>query len=547
MRHILIWLLIPAFFVSAAPPTQRISPGGEIKLRHILDDGLLGQPRAPNSRDYRGAMADFYRSQDYALAWIMDWRATPQTRALVKLLADAEDDGLRAEDYEGPQWPERLRELEKRSKPSESDQIAFDAGFTAAVMRYVSDRHVGRINPQRFHFELTVDRAKQPLAQFLREKLEQSPDVVATLRSIDPVFPAYDRLLKAYRLYRSYAGRDDGKALPIPRKAVRPGNPYNGLPRLRQLLALWGDLPAQESIGNETRYTGPIVEAVKHYQRRHGLTESGNIDPRTLEQLNVPLSRRVRQFQLTLERLRWLPHGFARPPLVVNIPEFRLHVDDEKLHWTFFMNVVVGKAYKHKTPVFESRIERVIFRPFWNIPKSIQREEVVPKIEKGPGYLASHDFEVVDRKDNVVTRGAVDAATLQGLRSGSLSVRQRPGPDNSLGLVKFVMPNGHDIYLHGTPAKQLFSQARRDFSHGCIRVEDPAKLAAWVLREKPEWTPQKIRAAMEGTETVTVELGEPIPVLVIYGTAAVMENGERRFFDDIYGYDKTLEEALGKP
>jgi murein L,D-transpeptidase YcbB/YkuD len=211
------------------------------------------------------------------------------------------------------------------------------------------------------------------------------------------------------------------------------------------------------------------------------------------------------------------------------------------------MNIVVGKAYKRKTPVFESRIERVVFRPFWNIPKSIQREEVVPRIKKDPGYLTSHDYEVIDQEDNIVTRDVVDPSTLQGLRSGLLSVRQRPGPDNSLGLVKFVVPNSNDVYLHGTPAKQLFSRDRRDFSHGCIRVEDPAKLAAWVLRDKREWTPEKIRAAMGGTETVTVVLDEPIPVLVIYGTAAVMENGERRFFDDIYGYDKTLEEALRTP
>jgi murein L,D-transpeptidase YcbB/YkuD len=547
MKYILIWVLISTFPIASASAAQKLSPEGETKLRQVLADGQRGRPLAPNFRDYRGEMANFYRSQNYALAWILDHRATPQARALVKLLEDAVDEGLRAEDYEGQEWPKRLRELEEQRKPSESDQIDFDAGLTAAVMRYVSDRHVGRINPKRFHFELTVDRAEQTLAQFLRENLEQSPDAAETLRSIDPVFPAYTRLLKAYRLYRSYAGRDEGETLPIPRKAVRPGGSYAGLPRLRRLLTLWGDLPAQESIDNATLYTGAIVKAVKHYQRRHGLKESGNINPRTLEQLNVPLSRRVTQFRLTLERLRWLPHGFTRPPLIVNIPEFRLHVEDDDLHWVFFMNIVVGKAYKRKTPVFESRIERVVFRPFWNIPKSIQREEVVPRIKKDPGYLTSHDYEVIDQEDNIVTRDVVDPSTLQGMRSGLLSVRQRPGPDNSLGLVKFVVPNSNDVYLHGTPAKQLFSQDRRDFSHGCIRVEDPAKLAAWVLRDEPEWTPEKIRAAMEGPETVTVVLAEPIPVLVIYGTAAVMENGERRFFDDIYGYDKTLEEALRAP
>ena len=162
---------------------------------------------------------------------------------------------------------------------------------------------------------------------------------------------------------------------------------------------------------------------------------------------------------------------------------------------------------------------------------------MVPKLEKNPAYLKENDFEVIDGKDFIVSSGAVSAAVLDQLREGRLYLRQRPGPNNSLGLVKFLMPNSHSVYLHGTPSKTGFKESRRDFSHSCIRVEDPEALAAWVLRDRPEWTPERIRAAMAGTETVTVKLTEPIPVLIQYGTAAVEESGEVRFFDDIYSRD----------
>jgi murein L,D-transpeptidase YcbB/YkuD len=170
----------------------------------------------------------------------------------------------------------------------------------------------------------------------------------------------------------------------------------------------------------------------------------------------------------------------------------------------------------------------------------------LPHLEKNPSYLAENSYEIADRSGNVVSDGTITDEMKDSLRSGKLVVRQRPGPDNSLGLLKFEFPNPYDVYMHGTPAKQLFSRSRRDFSHGCIRVEDPVALAAWVLRDKPEWTPESIRNAMNGDETIRVDLKNPIPVLILYGTAVVEENGEIQFFDDIYGYDAALERALNE-
>ena len=253
------------------------------------------------------------------------------------------------------------------------------------------------------------------------------------------------------------------------------------------------------------------------------------------------LALRLRQLQLTLERWRWLPHRFSRPPILVNIPEFRLYAGDEPSQ-----KVVVGMAFEHQTPVFTSQVTQVVFRPPWTVPISILRSDLAPKIEKDPGYLEKNDFEVIDGKDAVVSSGTVSAAVLDQLLEGRLYLRQRPGPNNSLGLVKFLLPNSNSVYLHGTPSRRGFREERRDFSHSCIRVEDPESLAIWALRGLPEWTPVRIHAAIEGTETVTVKLSEPIPVLVQYGTAAVGEDGEVRFFDDIYNRDAADAEAFDK-
>jgi murein L,D-transpeptidase YcbB/YkuD len=209
------------------------------------------------------------------------------------------------------------------------------------------------------------------------------------------------------------------------------------------------------------------------------------------------------------------------------------------------MRVVVGRAMRTQTPVFADQMKYVIFRPYWLVPTSILRNELIPKTRRDPNYLGDKGFEVVDGSGDIVPSSPASDDVIDGLRSGSLRVRQKPGPKNALGLVKFIFPNQYNVYLHSTPEQELFSKARRDFSHGCIRVEKPAALAAWVLRDKPTWTPDKIQDAMEnGRDNVQVNLDKPIPVLILYSTAVVEPDGEVRFFDDIYGYDRSLEKVL---
>ena len=250
--------------------------------------------------------------------------------------------------------------------------------------------------------------------------------------------------------------------------------------------------------------------------------------------------------QLALERWRWLPEAYQREPIVANIPEFRLRAYDKDFNFGVTMKVVVGNSYGHDTPVFADAMTYVVFRPYWEVPPSIIRAELIPHILKDPAYLTKKGFEVVDSRQKIVSTGRVARDTLSQLRAGKLFVRQIPGPKNSLGLVKFVFPNTYDIYMHDTPATGFFAKSRRDFSHGCIRLEKPAELAAWVLRDNPGWNPERIRAAMNGSAPQQVNLTHPIPVLIVYITVIVLEDGLVHFYDDIYRLDAALQQALAK-
>jgi murein L,D-transpeptidase YcbB/YkuD len=231
---------------------------------------------------------------------------------------------------------------------------------------------------------------------------------------------------------------------------------------------------------------------------------------------------------------------------VVNIPEFRLRAVDGDYRSRLEMNVVVGRAYRTRTPVFTGDMKYVIFRPYWNVPRSIERAEITPKIARDRAYAAKNGYEIVTHAGEVIPSAVVDDRTLRELRSGKLEIRQVPGPKNALGLVKFLFPNEYSVYMHGTPAVELFSKPRRDFSHGCIRLEAPEELAAWVLKTNPEWTRERIQRAMTGDQTIQVNLRNPIPVLIVYGTAVAPESGEVRFLADIYGHDASLEAMLAK-
>ncbi len=516
-------------------------------LRQIADAGRLEDLRWSDFSDYRQHVKNFYEPGGYALAWIRGGEPTPQALGVISILQKAEEKGLCAEDYDGPRWSERLARLNNASDP---ERGKFDAELTVCTMRYISDLHIGKVNPKHFEFGLDVEQKKCNLPDFVRQHLVTASDPASALDTVEPVFPGYQRTKAALLRYLDLARQDDGEQLPIPVKTVAPGSLYPGLPRLAKLLHLLGDLPPDAPPAAEVgTYAGPMVDAVKRFQRRHGLPPDGRLSAQTVKSLNTPLSFRIRQMQLTLERWRWLPQDFPQPPVVVNIPEFRLRAysTDEEGRIALEMNVIVGKAYGHKTPIFADTMKYVVLRPYWNVPPSIERSEIVPNIQKDRNYISKKGFEVTTQKGEIVTSGEINDDVLAQLRSGKLAVRQKPGPTNSLGLVKLIFPNSHNVYLHSTPAQELFSQSRRDFSHGCIRVEKPAELTAWALRNNAGWDLERIKQAMNsGKDNQQVNLAKPIPVLILYGTAVVNEAGDALFFDDIYGLDADLERVLAK-
>jgi murein L,D-transpeptidase YcbB/YkuD len=513
-------------------------------LRGLAGSGRLAELRWPDFSHAKGWVESFYGPAAYEPAWSRAGAPTAQAKALIEILRHADAKGLEPEDYDASRWAGRLARLQPAAKPSAHDLALFDLALTVSGLRFISDLRVGRVNPSVFCFGLDTAQKQCDLAGTLR-RLAASDDVLLVVAGLEPPFPGYRRLEQALATYTKLSREDDQELLPpLPKKAVDPGSVYAGVPRLDRLLRRLGDLPAAAELPSGSMiYQAPLVEALKHFQARHGLEPDGRIGKATLAQLNTPLSYRVRQIQLTLERWRWAPLSFPRPPIVVNIPEFRLRALDDRYEPELEMKVVVGGAYRHQTPVFTNDMTHVIFRPYWNVPLSIQRAELVPKIANDPFYLAENDYEIVSAR-GVLADAPIGGDVLNELRSGKLAIRQRPGKKNALGFVKFMFPNEYNVYLHGTPAQALFSKSRRDFSHGCIRVEKPEELAAWVLGGLPEWTPERIREAESGTRTLQVNLTRPIPVLIVYGTAVARENGEVFFFDDIYGHDASLNEVL---
>ena len=520
------------------------TPQGEYAaIREIITSGRLSDLRWPDFSDYRVHLKSFYEPSGYGFAWIHENQATPQARAIIETLQQADIKGLNSEDFDADRWDTRVQHLGQPATVAR-----FDVALTVCAMRYISDLRMGRVNPQHFKFGLNVERKKYNLAQFVRERLANGHDVKAALGEVEPPFPGYQRTEAALQRYMKLSHEDDGERLPDTPKSIDSGNEYVGVPRLTRLLRVLGDLSPAANVPPGNVYQEPLVEAVKNFQQRHGLTPDGRVGPQTLKQLNAPLRSRVEQLRLTLERWRWLPSEFPQPPVVVNIPEFRLRAYDNIGRVVLTMNVIVGKAYRQQTPVFEEDMRYVVFRPYWNVPPGIQRSEIVPAIQRDRDYVAKNNYEVTTPRGDLITSGTIDDEVLQQLRAGKLAVRQKPGPTNALGLVKLIFPNKHYVYLHSTPSPQLFSQLRRDFSHGCIRVEKPAELTAWTLAAtRPEWTLEKVRAAMErGRDNLQVNLTQSIPVLILYGTVVVDENGVTHFFDDLYGYDAALKTALAK-
>ena len=520
------------------------------RLRPIVAARQIRVMHWPNFSDYEPLVETFYDDRNFEVAWIDDsGKPTAQATAFIQAFRDAALKGLNAEDYDASLWQDRVQKLRAKN---DDDVAIFDAAMTVSVMRYISDLRIGRVNPTHFNFDINTTEKKYNLPGFVSDNAVDATDVAKLIRSVEPDSDQYRRTEEALPHYLDLAKQQAAnpalqQPLPTIARPIAVGGTYGALQPLAARLALEGDYTASATPQSDpSAFTQELSDGVKHYQARHGLTEDGKLTALTIASLNVPLNDRIKSINDSLERWRWLPNEYVNAPLMVNLPEFVLRGYGDNHALDFTMKVVVGKVVgDHDTPVFTHEMKYLIFRPFWNVPISIIKKELTPHLAKsGIGYLASKNFETVDNAGNEVHPSVAE------VERGGVIVREKPGPRNSLGLVKFMLPNEYDIYLHSTPAPELFDRTRRDFSHGCVRVQKPADLAVWVLHrgETPgDWGLDKVNEAMNtGQDNHTVSLKKPVPIVIFYLTANVGEDGSMHFFDDLYGYDKRLEEVLAK-
>jgi len=518
-------------------------------IQALVAEKTLPILRWPNYSDYQAAVATFYDDRNDEVAWTRDGKPTPEANAFIQAFQAAAARGLNPEDYDAPRWAGRVQKLAGKSP---DDFAQFDVAMTIAVMRYISDLHVGRVNPTHFNFDIHIESKKYDLAEFVSDQAVDAADVPKLVASVEPNSDQYRKTEEALARYLVLAQQQQAEGDPPINDVTKPvaiGQFYPQAEQLETRLQLEGDAALQPGPrGPNSTFSRALSDAVKSFQHRHGITEDGRLNEQTVKAINVPLSDRVTQLQSSLERWRWLPDQYVNAPLIVNLPEFVLRAYDPDHKPEFTMKVVVGKVLgEHATPVFTHMMRYLIFRPYWNVPTDIARKELVPHIVTNHGYLATKNFEVTNSKGVVLTN-----YTAKQVAQGGVMVRERPGPKNSLGLVKFMFPNQYDIYLHSTPAPELFNRSRRDFSHGCIRVQEPDKLAVWVLqgqedRDHQPWDIEKVQEAMNsGADNHTVALKKPIPIVIFYVTGYVEDDGQTHFFDDIYGYDADLQQVLAK-
>lgn len=525
-------------------------------LQALVAKKQLPSLRWPNFSDYQSAVTQFYEDRNYELAWTRDGKPTSQSSAFLQAFRDAGAKGLNPQDYDSSLWDKRVAQLSGKTADAISE---FDVAMTINVMRYISDLRIGRVNPSHFNFDINTQSKKYDLAEFVSDQAVDATDVPKLIASVEPDSEQYRKTEEALARYLRLAKQqeqDHAAPLPTVEKTVPAGQAYPAGEALAKRLLLEGDLTEGATLTCSpgasdpcTHYDPSLEAAVKSYQHRHGLTEDGKLTAQTIKNMNVPLTERVIQLQDSLERWRWLPNEYLNAPLIVNLPEFVLRGYDAEHKPAFTMKVVVGKVVgEHQTPVFAHMMKYLIFRPYWNVPISIVKKELTPHIQaSGVGYLASKNFEVTNSKGDVLTD-----ATARQVEQGQVMVREKPGPKNSLGLIKFMFPNQYDIYLHSTPAPELFNRTRRDFSHGCVRVQDPSALAVWVLRNQKDkddqdWDLAKVQDAMNsGPDNRQVNLKTPIPIVIFYVTGLVEDDGHIHFFDDIYGYDADMQRVLAK-
>ena len=464
-------------------------------------------------RPYEQQVKIFYRKRNFAYAWFEQGRLIEHANNLANRMLNLESDGL----YKAVPYQTALDALINESDGGDrkkAPSITLELILTAQYFLFAKVAWQGMNDSVSQSEKWFLPRKRADYDSYL-DSLLKSPAISPP--SNEPVYRQYE-LLRAYlRKYRSIEAKKKWLSIAIPKIMPLPGDTVVSVIQVKKLLALLGDFQGDTL---NPIYDPELSTALRRFQQRHGLEVTGTLDKTTYQQLNIPLKSRIKQILVNMERSRWLPIVADDDYLAVNIPEFKLHVyHADSLLWS--CKVVVGKTV-YPTTVFSGKVQYIVFSPYWNVPQSIVRKEIVPGMKKESDYLNTHDMEIT------------------GYQDGLPKVRQKPGPMNSLGLVKFMFPNTYDIYLHDTPSKSFFDQSSRAFSHGCIRVMEPLKLANFLLDKDARWDSVKVVQAMHAGKERYVTLNRKVPVYIAYFTAFIDREGLLNFRKDIYNLDSPL-------
>ncbi|MEZ5933094.1 MAG: L,D-transpeptidase family protein [Alphaproteobacteria bacterium] len=496
----------------------------------------LISPEGDNARDL-AALSKFYAERDMQPLWVADSRVTERGLDVVHVISDAEFDGLTPDDY-------GLGAIEALLPSTESDDLAeLDLRLSLGLIQLVSDLGSGRTEPAEVDPELFVYPQDIDKQNVIREAANAA-DIGVFVAGYRPRHIDYWRLKGKLADYRAIA-KAGGWGGVEPGPLLEVGMTNSRVGQLRMRLRRTGHLPApRDSVANPHVFDQALVAAVMDFQIRHGLKPDGKVGQKTLAAINVPVEVRIEQIALNLERRRWTPDDVGARYISVNLADFSLKLI-ERGRAVLDMPVVIGSRY-NRTPVFSADMTYLVMNPYWNVPPSIATTELLQKMRADPDYLQDQGFELFSdwtAEAKLLDPRSIDWQDVTPNRF-PYKIRQRPGPNNALGRLKFMLPNEFDIYLHDTPEREHFARSQRSFSHGCIRVADPERLAAALLDTQPEWALDQIKSTIAGGDRQVVALERSLPVDITYLTAWVDENNNIHFRDDVYGRDAMLANAL---
>ncbi|WP_018477910.1 L,D-transpeptidase family protein [Pontibacter roseus] len=502
----------------------------------------------------------FYGERDYNLAWFKDTDLVPQSDKLLSTLNNAAKEGLDPKEYKVVDIDNmiaRYKEMGRKDSARLELQQQIDVALTGTYFNYASDFYRGRINPNEVtQVEWGVKKNKIKLHKALQTILKERESTYPYYE-FEALHKGYIDLRDALQKYREIEKKGGWSKVELgKRKMLQKGDTAAAVLQVRKRLN--PDLQLNPNDSTMRRFDEKLEAEVKKFQLLHGLSQDGKVGGNTLKMMNVPIESRIDQIMMNMERWRWIPKRLVPKSqdqryIWVNIPEYKLYIyedpdndpEAERAYKKVMeMNVIVGKTL-NSTPIFSDKMEYVVLAPYWNLPNSIVEKEVAPAMLRDSGWLERQNMEIVTKEKDPkpIDPFSIDWASVTE-KNFPYMVRQRPGPKNSLGSMKFLFPNEHAVYLHDTPSGQLFSQTQRGFSHGCVRLEKPMELAKYVLQDMPEWDENRIRETINGGEEIWITLPKKLQVYLVYFTSWVDEAGNVHFREDIYGHDKKLEQEF---